>query len=262
MTLPMRALGSTDIEVSCLGLGTVKFGRNEEVKYPTNFSLPTDREIERLIASARDEGINLLDTAPAYGSSEQRIGRLLRNRDQWVICTKVGEQFVTGKSIYDFSAQSTVTSIEKSLRSLNSDYIDIVLVHSDGRDQHILDNSDCFKALEKLKEAGKIRAIGISTKTVEGALNAIELCDVLMVTYNPSAQADEIVIDTAKEKGCGILIKKAFDSGHAVAGGAKANVAKNLEFVFSKPGVSSAIVGTINPLHLKDNANAARAACK
>ncbi|MFT4863484.1 MAG: aryl-alcohol dehydrogenase-like predicted oxidoreductase [Pseudohongiellaceae bacterium] len=262
MTLPLRALGSTDIMVSCLGLGTVKFGRNSEVKYPTNFSLPSDVEIERLLAVAHDQGINLLDTAPAYGSSEQRIGRLLKNRDQWIICTKVGEQFVTGKSIYDFSAQSTIASIDKSLRYLNTDYIDIALVHSDGRDQHILDKTSCFEALSRLKEAGKIRAIGMSTKTVAGALNAMALCDVLMVTYNPSAQEDEIVIDAALEKGCGILIKKAFDSGHAVVGGKKASVAKNLEFVLSKPGVSSAIIGTINQSHLADNIAAAREACK
>jgi aryl-alcohol dehydrogenase-like predicted oxidoreductase len=258
----MRALGSTDIIVSCLGLGTVKFGRNEGVKYPTNFALPSDIEIERLLATAQEEGINLLDTAPAYGSSEQRIGRLLKGREQWVICTKIGEQFVTGKSIYDFSADSTVASVEKSLRFLNTDYLDIVLVHSDGRDQHILDNGGCFEALSRLKEAGKIRAIGMSTKTVAGGLNAIEHCDVLMVTYNPSAQTDEPVIDAARKKGCGILIKKAFDSGHAVVGEEKASVTKNLEFVLSKAGVNSVIVGTINPRHLQENASAAILACE
>ena len=258
MTLAKRPLGSTGIDVSSLGLGTVKFGRNQEVKYPTGFSLPVDRAIESLLDLARESGINLLDTAPAYGSSEQRIGRLLKNRDQWAICTKVGEQFLTGKSIYDFSAKSTTASIEKSLRYLNTDYIDIVLVHSDGRDQSILDNGECFEALEKLKQDGKIRAIGMSTKTVSGALNAMKICDVLMVTYNPSAQEDEIVIDTAYDNGCGILIKKAFNSGHAVVSGEKASVSKNLEFALSRPGVSSVIIGTINPSHLKDNTAAAR----
>ena len=72
MTLAKRPLGSTGIDVSSLGLGTVKFGRNQEVKYPTGFSLPVDRAIESLLDVARESGINLLDTAPAYGSSEQR----------------------------------------------------------------------------------------------------------------------------------------------------------------------------------------------
>ena len=77
MTLPTRALGSTDIMVSCLGLGTVKFGRNEEVKYPTNFALPTDIEIQRLLGTARDEGINLLRGRNLTQSRDQ-AGALIR----------------------------------------------------------------------------------------------------------------------------------------------------------------------------------------
>ena len=102
MALQKRALGQSGIMVSCLGLGTVKFGRNQEVKYPRNFSLPSDNMILNLLDQAEDLGINFLDTAPAYGSSEQRIGRLLTLRQDWIICTKVGEEFVTGKSFFDF----------------------------------------------------------------------------------------------------------------------------------------------------------------
>ena len=138
MTLAKRPLGSTSIDVSSLGLGTVKFGRNQEVKYPTGFSLPVYRAIESLLDLARESGINILDTAPAYGSSEQRIGRLLRDRDQWVICTKVGEEFTTGKSFFDFSAEHTRRSVERSLRDMKTDYLDIVLIHSDGEDLKIL----------------------------------------------------------------------------------------------------------------------------
>ena len=70
------ALGNTGIEVSALGLGTVKLGRNEGVKYPSGFELPDDASVSRLLQLAADAGINLLDTAPAYGSSEERIGKL------------------------------------------------------------------------------------------------------------------------------------------------------------------------------------------
>ena len=94
MTLSTRPLGQTGLEVSSLGLGTVKFGRNQEVRYPNSFSLPSDQEIINLLDLAQSLGINLLDTAPAYGSSEQRIGRLLSNRANWVICTKIGEEFL------------------------------------------------------------------------------------------------------------------------------------------------------------------------
>jgi|TARA_B110000879_G_scaffold41282_1_gene58156 aryl-alcohol dehydrogenase-like predicted oxidoreductase len=258
MNLERRALGSTGIKISSLGLGTVKFGRNEEVRYPKSFSLPTDMQIERLLDIARQEGINLLDTAPAYGSSEQRIGRLLKDRDQWVISTKVGEQFITGKSIFDFSAEKTTESIEKSLRYLNTDYLDIVLIHSDGRDEEILDSTDCMQTLLEMKSAGKIRAIGMSTKTTAGAIKAAELCDLIMVTYNPSATADEIAIDEAFQKNKGVLIKKAFDSGHACSPGAVTTTKSNLDFALSKTGVSSVIVGTINPNHLRENATAAK----
>lgn len=263
MNLERRALGSTGLEVSCLGLGTVKFGRNEGVKYPKRFSLPTDREIEQLLDIAQKEGINLLDTAPAYGSSEQRIGRLLKNRDQWVVCTKIGEQYITGKSIYDFSAEKTIESVEKSLRHLNTDYLDIVLIHSDGRDEAILDSTDCLQTLLEMKNAGKIRAIGMSTKTPEGAIRAAELCDVIMVTYNPSTTADEVAIDEAFRKNKGVFIKKVFDSGHACsvaksADDATVTTKNNLDFALNKPGVSSVIIGTINPNHLKENILAAK----
>lgn len=254
MTMGKRKLGNTDILVSCLGLGTVKFGRNEEVKYPTGFSLPSDREIESLLDIAEQQGINLIDTAPAYGSSEQRIGRLLKNRKNWVISTKVGEQFITGKSVFDFSMAKTIESVEKSLRYLATDYLDIVLIHSDGRDNSILDSGECLQALEKMKEAGKIRAIGMSTKTVEGAIKAVDLCDVLMLTFNPSATQDEIAIELALEKNKGVLIKKAFESGHACSAGASTSPEGNLKFALGKTGVSSVIVGTINPNHLMANA--------
>ena len=76
--MPRRRLGRTGIEVGVLGLGTVKFGRDQGLKYPRGFTIPDDRAVRALLDLARDLGINLLDTAPAYGDSEARLGRLLR----------------------------------------------------------------------------------------------------------------------------------------------------------------------------------------
>jgi len=249
MSLIHNSLGQTGLSVSCLGLGTVKLGRNQEVKYPTNFALPSDDEVHSLLNQAKSLGINFLDTAPAYGSSEQRLGRLLTDRDSWVIATKVGEEFVTGKSFFDFSGKHVRKSIERSLLNLNTDYLDLVLIHSDGNDLAIIESSDCLDTLMDLKEKGLIRAVGMSTKTVEGGLKAAELTDVVMVTYTPSNTDDEAVIDKAKELQKGVLIKKALNSGHDCANG----VESNFEFVLNKEGVSSIIVGTINPAHLTDN---------
>ena len=253
MSLEHRELGQSGISVSCVGLGTVKFGRNQEVKYPSNFALPSDEEIVSLIDQAKSLGINLLDTAPAYGSSEQRLGRLLSDRKDWVICTKVGEEFVTGKSFYDYSANHIRKSIERSLLNLNTDYLDLVLIHSDGNDVAIIESTDCLEALSKLKERGLIRAIGMSTKSIEGGQKAVDLTDAVMVTYNPTCSKDEIVIDHALTNRKGVLIKKALNSGHDCEG----SVEKSFEFSLNHPGVTSIIFGTISSAHLEANVQTA-----
>ena len=252
MSLEKRKLGRSQIDVSVLGLGTVKFGRNQAVKYPSAFSLPSDQEILELLDHARSLGVNLLDTAPAYGSSEQRLGRLLTDRQDWVICTKVGEEFIHGKSFYNFSGTHVRYSIERSLQNLNTDYLDIVLVHSDGRDMYIIESTDCLPTLMDLKEKGLIRAVGMSTKTVDGGLKAVELTDLVMATYNPSSTDDAEVIRYANSLNKGVLIKKAFNSGH-VRGSGENSIENSLKFALSPAGVSSVIVGTINPEHLREN---------
>jgi len=254
-SLPRRMLGDTGIEVSCLGLGTVKFGRNQEVKYPQGFQIPGDREVQALLHQAQDHGINFLDTAPAYGSSEQRLGRLLQNREQWVLCSKVGEEFLSGKSQYHFDRASVERSLQRSLRDLHTDYLDLVLIHSDGNDLHILESTECVETLMRAKEKGLVRAIGLSGKTVEGGIRALELMDVAMVTFNRSTTVEEPVIDYAAINNKGILIKKVFDSGHIASGADDSRLA--LEFALNKDGVSSVIVGTINPAHLRSNVETA-----
>lgn len=99
-----RPLGSTGFQVSPLGLGTVKLGRDQGVKYPNGFTIPDDAQALALLQQARELGINLIDTAPAYGIGEQRLGPLLRGqRDEWVIVSKTGEEFEQGRSHFDFS---------------------------------------------------------------------------------------------------------------------------------------------------------------
>lgn len=253
--IPKRSLGNTNIEVSCLGLGTVKFGRNQNVKYPESFDLPNDKEISDLIKKAEELGFNLLDTAPAYGSSEQRIGELFQkkkiSRHDWVISTKVGEQFENGKSNFDFSATTTELSIKRSLKRLKTDYLDIVLIHSNGFDEEILDETDCLPTLQKLKKEGIIRAIGVSTKTPDGAIRAAEITDIIMVTLSPDMQAELTAIESANKINTGVLIKKVFNSGHA------ALKAKNLQYALETRGVSSVVIGTLSLDHLQKNASVA-----
>jgi len=77
MALELRSLGRSQLKLSQLGLGTVKLGRNTDVKYPAGFELPSDEAVVELLNEASRLGINVLDTAPAYGHSETRLGDLL-----------------------------------------------------------------------------------------------------------------------------------------------------------------------------------------
>lgn len=254
-------LGSTDIEVSRIGLGTVKFGRNQKINYPESFDLPTDKAILNLLASAQDFGINLLDTAPAYGTSEERLGQLLQGqRQQWVLATKVGEEFTDGESAYNFTYPHVIHSIERSLQRLQTDYLDIVLIHSNGEDEKIIADGEALQALQELKKMGKIRAFGMSTKTVAGGKLAVDLTDIVMVTHNPIHTEEQAVIDYAEAKHKGIFIKKALASGHLNKISSKDPVSTAMEFIFKHNGVTSIILGTLNPEHLKHNVDCAMSA--
>ena len=256
----MRELGSTGIAVSALGLGTVKLGRDQGVKYPSGFTIPDDRAALALLAQAQDLGINLIDTAPAYGNSEQRLGTLLKGqRERWVICSKVGEEFDNGESRFDFSPEHVRHSVARSLDRLDTDVIDIVLVHSDGNDGHIIDHLGTLQALAELKAEGLIRAYGMSTKTVEGGIAAARQSDVVMLTYNLLDPSEGPVLDACAELGKGALIKKALASGY-LADDYPDPVRAAMDLVFSHPGTTAAIIGTITPSHLDANCRAAREA--
>ena len=251
--LPQRQLGSTDLHLSVLGLGTVKLGRDQQVKYPTGFKIPGDKAVKNLFSACQDLGINFIDTAPAYGVSEERLGQLLPNKNDWLIMTKVGEAFENGQSSFDFSAAATRHSIERSLKRLKRDYLDMVLVHSDGNDMHIINNEGVLSELARLKQQGLIRSYGMSTKTMAGGLWVVENCDVVMATCNLSDDQDLPVIARAKELNKGVVIKKGLQSGHADKSAGGSGVEAAFQHVFSQQGVTSMIVGTINLQHLSDN---------
>lgn len=245
-----RRLGSTGITLSPIGLGTVKLGRNTHVKYPEAFELPDDDAVRDLLTTAQRLGINYLDTAPAYGTAEERLGRLISDRDAWIISTKVGERYGDGASTFDFSKAATEDSVLASLERLRTSWLDIVLVHSDGNDEAIIGQTDIMDTLGQLKSAGKIGAIGVSTKTVTGGLLAVEVADVVMVAYNLDDATQLPVIERALELDKGVLVKKALASGHATRPG------ESLRFALAQPAVTSVVVGTINPAHLQANVEA------
>ena len=247
--LESHALGKSGLNVSPLGLGTVKFGRAQGVKYPHPVVIPSDQQAKQLLQTALDLGINLVDTAPAYGDSEARLGQLLKHdRGHWIICTKVGERFDGRSSHYDFSPETCLKSVHASLERLQTDWLDIVLIHSDGNDEHILRHLGTLDALKELRAAGKVRLVGISHKTVPGAQLAINQgADVIMAALSRTDQSERELIAAAADAGVGVLVKKALASGHANA--------NDLAFVSQQSGVHCVVVGTTNPAHLRENAN-------
>lgn len=249
-----RPLGRTGFVVGRIGLGTTKLGRNTDVKYPERFALPSDEAVRDLLDTSLALGVNLIDTAPAYGESERRLGAFVAaNRDRIVLCTKCGEQYRDGVSTYDFSARAIVASAEESLRRLQTDHVDILLLHSNGRDLEILTETDALDGLERLKKSGKARAVGISAKTDAGISRACETLDVVMAPFSERDTSLTEALERAHEKGLGVLAIKGLYSGHLEAASA-------MEFVLEQPFIDALILGTINPAHLREAVGVA-AAC-
>lgn len=247
-----RPLGRTGLLVSPIGLGTAKLGRNTDVKYPERFTLPSEEQVRELLDTTLRLGVTVIDTAPAYGESEQRLGPFVAaNRDRIVLCTKCGEQYGNGRSTYDFSAPAIVASVEESLRRLKTDFLDILLLHSNGQDIEILTQSNALEALGGLKKSGKARAVGISAKTEEGILEACRTLDVVMAPFSQKDPSLAGALRKAREAGLGVLAIKGLFSGHLEARPA-------VEFVLRQPFIDALILGTIDPAHLREGVSIAK----
>lgn len=247
----MRELGRTGIRVSAVGLGTVKVGRVEGLKHPGELRMPSDEEVVRLLERARELGVNVLDTAAAYGVSEERLGKLRPGRrEEWVLCTKAGEEIDGGVSRFDFSGAGIRASVERSLRRLRTEYVDVALLHSGGEDEVGLARGEGMGALKRLKEEGKARAVGVSVKTLEGGRAAMEEGDVVMLTLNPAEREMEALAHECGERGVGVMVKKGLASGHLGKLGMSAR--ESVEWVLGCAGVSCVVVGTTRGEHLAE----------
>lgn len=247
--MEMRELGKTGIRVSAVGLGTVKVGRVEGLKHPGELRMPSDAEVVRLLSHARELGVNVVDTSAAYGRSEERLGALRPGRrEEWVICTKAGEEFEGGVSRFDFSAAGIRASVERSLKRLRTEYVDVALLHSGGEDEEGLARGEGMGALQRMKEEGKVRAVGVSVKTPEGGRAAMESGDVVMLTLNPAEREMEGLARECGERGVGVMVKKALASGHL--GKLRMSARESVEWVLGCAGVNCVVVGTTKGAHL------------
>lgn len=244
--MEQRQLGRTALRVSALGYGAFKIGRNEGAKYPHAYALPTDDEAEQLIHAILDLGITYFDTAPAYGLSEERLGRALAGRADVAISTKVGETFENGRSTYDFSAAATRASVERSLRRLRRDALDLVFVHAPREDADIATGADVVPTLQALRQAGQVRAIGFSGKTISAAIQALAWSDALMIEYHEQDQSHAGVLRDAAARGVGVVIKKGLASGRLAP-------QRAIPFVLNNPAVASLVVGGLSLERFREN---------
>lgn len=245
--MDLSPLGNTGMHVSAIGFGAFKIGRNEKTKYPQSFALPDDAAVARLLNGVLDLGVNMIDTSPAYGNSETRIGQTIAHRrDEYILSTKVGETFADGQSSYDFSADAVRQSVTRSLQRLRTDRLDIVYVHSNGADLNIIDHTDVVPTLQALKSEGLVRAIGFSGYTPVGIAAGLAFADVVMATYHCEDTSHAEVMQTTANQGCGVVVKKGLASGNLVPDDA-------LRFVLANGAVHSVVVGSLNLEHIEAN---------
>ena len=235
------------LAISPIAFGAFKIGRHLKTKYAIAYDLPDLPCVDRLLNSVLDMGINLIDTAPAYGQSEQRIGQCIAHRRQeFFLSTKVGETFIDGQSSYDYSAKAVRESIFESLRRMKSDMLDFVFIHSNGDDERIINHTDCVATLQSLRDQGVIRHIGLSGKTVAGAQQALAWADALMIEYHMNDVSHEAVIAQAGRQGVAVFVKKGLNSG-------KIGAEQAIPFVLKNSGVTSLVIGSLNVDHIREN---------
>ena len=160
-----RALGASGLKVSPLCLGTMLFG-----------SLTDEAEAARIVGSARDAGINFIDTAVSYagGKGEAILGDLLAaDRDWWVIATKVGSRTGPGPNEDGTSRRQVQASIERSLRRLRTDHVDLYYLH---RDDETTPLGESLQAVGDLIRAGKVLYLGLSNFRGWRLAEAVGLC--------------------------------------------------------------------------------------
>lgn len=221
-----KSLGNTGVNVSEYGLGTWAMGGGA-------YGVVDDAESIRTIHRAQELGVTFLDTAPMYseevdGRSETVCGQALKGRrDQWILSSKFGRSLSkdeNGKRIIveDYSAKRAIESTEASLKRLQTDYLDVLFVHTPTPDQPGLFNPDeTFSAMTELKNKGKIRAVGFSFHLYSGTwVKQIEpylrsgVIDVIQVGISLMLpEPVENLLPIIKETGTGFVARESLANG-------------------------------------------------
>jgi len=265
-----RTLGRTGLQVSRLGVGLAEIG--------FQLTLADQAQASEVLNAALDGGINFLDTAACYGVSEELIGRAVAHRRQeYVLATKCGH-VAGGYEGQEWTAQTIEDSIDRSLTRLQTDYLDLVQLHSCGVD--VLERGEVIQALLDAREAGKTRFVGYSGDN-EAARWAVEsgLFDTLQTSFNLVDQrARTDLFPQVKAGGMGVIAKRPIANGAwgaskspsdyaaeyfrraremaalgPIPGAPEDRILLALGFTFAHDGVDTIIVGTHNPRHMQAN---------
>jgi aryl-alcohol dehydrogenase-like predicted oxidoreductase len=213
-TINRRRLGRTDLQVSEISLGTVEIGLEYGIPVAGEERLPSRAAAERLLNNALDLGCNLIDTARAYGTSEEIIGHALKSRrDEYILATKVLHYEGAG---LDSAAlrQAIEGSVAESLRALQTDVADIVHVHSATVD--VIRRGEIVTILQDLQRQGHIRFIGATTYSEAASIAALEdgRFDCLQIAYSLlDRRPESTVFPLAQERDVGIIVRSVLLKG-------------------------------------------------
>jgi aryl-alcohol dehydrogenase-like predicted oxidoreductase len=263
-----RTLGKTNLEVSVLGFGGAEIGFNPN---------QTQADVNLLLNSALDSGLNLIDTAAGYLESEKMIGEAVSHRrKEFYLLSKCGA--LDGFTREDWSKKGILEAIETSLRNMKTDYLDVAQLHSCSAET--LRRGDAVEGLQRAQEKGYTRFVGYSGDN-EDAKYAIEMdvFDTLQISVSIADQMPLENIKLAHDKNLGVIakrpianavwrhdgkppseyhhpyweriqklqypfLKKSLEEATAIA----------LRWTLSIEGVTTAIVGTTKPNRWQENA--------
>lgn len=277
--LPTTTLGRTGLEVTRLGYGAMEVrGTRIWGGRPV-----TDGEAETILSAVLDSGITFIDTANDYGRSEEFIGRFLsQRRSEFVLATKCGCKVTrkddnTDETPHEWTRENLFRGLHESLERLKTDAVDLMQLHNPSVEQ--CENGDLVSVLQEMRQQGKVRFVGCSSTNPHLATYiGWGVFDVFQIPYSALERVHEQAIGDAADAGAGVIVRGGVARGEPGAGlgnqdrwaqWEKANLDELLppgetrtsfllRWTLNQPGMSTNIVGTKNPAHLRENVEAAK----